>query len=50
MVVSGLSRRSLLLAALLAAGLSGCAGMPADWGRGEVAALAGVRGHTLPQN
>jgi len=38
-----------LVFALLALGLGGCAGIPADWGRGDVAQLAGTRGRTLPQ-
>lgn len=40
--------RLLLPGALLfAAGLAGCASVPADWGRGDVAQLTAARGRTL---
>lgn len=43
------SQGLLLPAALLLAGLSGCARVPADWGRSEAAQLAAERGRSLPQ-
>lgn len=44
------SRQLLLLpGVLLLAGLSGCASIPADWGRGEAARLAASHGRRIPQ-
>jgi outer membrane protein, heavy metal efflux system len=43
-----LSRIELLAVALLIAGLSGCASVPEDWGRSDVAQYAADRGHPLP--
>jgi cobalt-zinc-cadmium efflux system outer membrane protein len=44
------SKRLLLLpSALLLAGLSGCASIPADWGRSEAAQFAASHGRSFPQ-
>lgn len=42
-------RKLFLLSALLAALLSGCASVPSDWGRADVAQLTDARGRSLPQ-
>lgn len=39
----------LVPASLLFAGLAGCASVPADWGRSDVAQMAAERGRTMPQ-
>jgi len=41
-------RLKSLPAVLVMAALTGCAGMPADWGRGEVAQMTAERGRTRP--
>jgi cobalt-zinc-cadmium efflux system outer membrane protein len=42
------TQRFFIPAALLGAALSGCASLPADSGRGDVAALVRERGHDVP--
>ena len=43
------SRFKLLPASLLAAGLVGCASVPADWGRADVGKMTAERGRAVPQ-
>lgn len=43
------SRYLLLPAALLLSGLTGCAGIPADWGRSDVVQMASDRGRQMPE-
>jgi len=42
------SRLKLFSVALLLAGLTGCASVPADWGRSDVGQLTAARGRTQP--
>jgi len=43
------SRPLLFPASLLFLGLTGCASLPADWGRADVSRLAAERGRAMPQ-
>ncbi len=46
---SSLFHRAAVAPLLFALGLSGCASVPADWGRSEAARLAAERGRNTPQ-